>query len=67
MCQYCDKRNDNDFIIMNQTTEYSGIELAVNCQGMLRARYYDINGDTFEVQDITNIKYCPMCGKSFIK
>jgi hypothetical protein len=67
MCQYCDKRNENDFIIMNQTTEYSGIELAVNCQGMLRTRYYDLNGDTFEVQDITNIKYCPMCGESFIK
>lgn len=65
MCQYCEKRSYNDFVPMNQTMEYSGIELAVNCQGMLRARYYDINGDTFESQDIVNIKYCPLCGKRF--
>jgi hypothetical protein len=50
---------------MNQTVEYSGIELAINCQGMLRARYYDLNGDTFEVQDIINIKHCPLCGRKF--
>jgi hypothetical protein len=65
MCQYCELRNNNDFVAMNQTMEYSGIELAINCQGMLRARYYDINGDTFESQDIVNIKRCPMCGRKF--
>ena len=65
MCQYCEPRSCNDFVTMNQTVEYSGIELAVNCQGMLRARYYDLNGDTFEVQDIVNIKYCPLCGRKF--
>lgn len=61
-CPYCDTIN-NDFVAMNQTVEYSGIELAMNRQGMLRARYYDVNGDTFETQDIVEIKYCPMCGK----
>lgn len=65
MCQYCEPRSCNDFVTMNQTVEYSGIELAVNCQGMLRARYYDLNGDTFEVQDIVNIKHCPLCGRKF--
>lgn len=52
---------------MNQTMEYSGIELAINRQGMLRARYYDVNGDVFEVQDFVEIKYCPMCGKKIVK
>ena len=65
MCQYCEPRACNDFVPMNQTVEYSGIELAVNCQGMLRSRYYDLNGDTFVVQDIVNIKYCPLCGRKF--
>ena len=65
MCQYCEPRGCNDFVPMNQTVEYSGIELAVNCQGMLRARYYDLNGDTFIVQDIVNIKHCPLCGRKF--
>lgn len=65
MCQYCEPRGFNDFVPMNQTVEYSGIELAVNCQCMLRARYYDLNGDTFESQDIVNIKYCPLCGREF--
>lgn len=65
MCQYCELRGYNDFVPMNQTVEYSGIELALNCQGMLRARYYDLNGDTFESQDIINIKHCPLCGRKF--
>ena len=65
MCQYCEPRSGNDFVTMNQTVEYSGIELAINCQGMLRARYYGLNGDTFEVQDIINIKCCPLCGRKF--
>ena len=65
MCQYCEQRSYNDFVPMNQTVEYSGIELAVNCQGMLRVRYYDVNGDTLETQDILNIKYCPLCGRKF--
>ena len=66
MCQYCDS-NCNDFVVMNQAMEYSGIELAINRQGMLRARYYDVNGDVFETQDIIEIKYCPLCGRKFNK
>lgn len=63
-CPYCEADN-NDFVQLNQTVEYSGIELAINRQGMLRVRYYDLNGDTFAVQDILNIKHCPMCGREF--
>ena len=47
--------------------EYSGIELAINRKGMLRARYYDVNRDVFETQDIIEIKYCPLCGRKFNK
>ena len=66
MCQYCDS-DCNDFVVMNQTMEYSGIELTINRQGMLRARYYGINRDVFETQDIIEIKYCPLCGRKFKK
>ena len=62
MCQYCDS-DCNDFVVMNQAMEYSGIELAINRQGMLRARYYGINRDAFETQDIIEIKCYPLCGR----
>ena len=66
MCQYCEPRSCNDFVEMNQTKEYSGIEMAINCQGMLRVRYYMYNDiDRFESQDILNVKYCPLCGRKF--
>lgn len=65
-CPYCEADN-NDFIPLNQTVDYSGIEMSLNKQGMLRVRYYDFNGDTFVVQDIVNIKCCPMCGKAFMR
>ena len=63
-CPYCDSEN-NDFIPLNQSVEYSGIEMALNRQGMLRVRYYMYNGvDHFESQDIVNIKFCPNCGRA---
>jgi hypothetical protein len=63
-CPYCET-DSNDFVLMNRTGEYSGIELSINRQGMLRVRYYGINDDTFESQDIVNIEYCPKCGRKF--
>ena len=66
-CKFCDS-NSNDFISLNDTIDYSGIEIAINSQGMLRSRYYDIDYDSnFRSQDIINIKYCPMCGKELVK
>ena len=65
MCKFCEADN-NDFVIMNDTIDYSGIEMAINRQGMLRVRYYMYNGiDRFESQDILNVKHCPMCGREF--
>lgn len=32
-CPYCES-GTNDFVPMNQTAEYSGIEMSVNRQGM---------------------------------
>lgn len=61
-CPYCNATN-NDFILLNQTVDYSGIEMSLNRQGMLRVRYYDINDPNFVTQDIVEIKYCPNCGK----
>ena len=61
MCKYCEHEN-NDFVILNETKDYSGIEIAVNRQGMLRVRYED---NIWFSQDIVNIKFCPMCGKKF--
>lgn len=39
-CPYCETET-NDFVPMNQTAEYSGIEMSVNRQGMLRVRVLD--------------------------
>lgn len=64
-CPYCGTET-NDFVMMNQTVEYSGIEVAVNRQGMLRTRVYDSNGAMVS-QDIVEIKCCPLCGKRFVK
>ena len=60
-CPYCDAKT-NDFIPINQTVEYSGIEIALNRQGMLRVRVYESGQETFTAQDIVEIKWCPVCG-----
>ena len=60
-CPYCDAKT-NDFITINQTVEYSGIEIALNRQGMLRVRVYESGQETFNAQDIVEIKFCPNCG-----
>ena len=61
-CPYCEHEN-NDFVVLNQTAEYSGIEIAMNRQGMLRVRCYEENRETFSTQDIVEIKHCPLCGE----
>lgn len=43
---------------------YSGIEMALNPQGMFRVRVLD-SCDRFTTQDVVTIKYCPMCGRKF--
>ena len=60
-CPYCDAET-NDFVPINQSVEYSGIEIALNRQGMLRVRVYEPGQETFTTQDIVEIKYCPNCG-----
>ena len=63
MCKYCEHEN-NDFVILNDTVEYSNIEMALNRQGMLRVRYFEQGKyDLFYSQDIINVKFCPMCGR----
>lgn len=61
-CIYCD-RDDNDFVPLNETFGYSGIELSLNKQGMLRVRYYDTDDTNFITQEIVNLRYCPRCGR----
>ena len=61
-CAYCDSDN-NDFVQLNQTFGYSGIEMSLNRQGMLRVRYYENGDNNFVSQDIINIKFCPNCGR----
>lgn len=64
-CSYCESTS-NDFVPANQTAEYSGIEIAINRQGMLRARAIDESGNLV-TQDIVEMRYCPLCGKKFLK
>lgn len=63
---YCEQLT-NDFALVNQSVEYSGIEIAINRQGMLRIRTYSDNSDIFDSQDIVELKYCPLCGRKFKK
>lgn len=67
MCKYCEHENNDfvllDFVLLNDTQEYSGMEIALNRQGMLRVRYYDDYTRVWFSQDIININYCPMCGR----
>lgn len=63
MCKYCEHEN-NDFVILNDTVEYSNIEMALNRQGMLRVRYFEQGEyDLFYSQDVINVKFCPICGR----
>lgn len=64
MCQYCKERN-NDFVILNNTNMYSGIDIEINRQRMLRVRVFNDEMDGFVTQDILNVRYCPMCGRKF--
>lgn len=64
MCKCCNKQ-DNDFVLLNETASYSNIEIALNRLGMLRVRSYNEDDYNFETQDILNIKFCPMCGRKF--
>ena len=64
-CKFCGG-NDNTFHIINaETAAYSGIELSINRQGMLRVRVYD----DYECEtalprssEIIMIAACPNCG-----
>ena len=61
-CKFC-RASNNDFQMLNtETWEYSGIEIAINRQGMLRVRHYDYDPNVYHAQEIITIKHCPMCG-----
>lgn len=62
-CKYC-QSGTNDFVPLHETAEYSGIEIAVNRQGMLRARALDPKGH-MAAQDVVMIACCPACGRKF--
>lgn len=63
-CQYCRERN-NDFVLLNDTGMYSGVNFEINRQGMFRVRVFNDEMDGFVTQDILNVRYCPMCGREF--
>lgn len=63
MCKHCE--DDVGFIPLNNTVEYSGLEMSMSAKGMLRCRAYMFK-DRFETQDVVEIKYCPMCGRKLV-
>ena len=64
-CKYCEHEN-NDFVLLNDTKEYSGMEITLNRQGMLRVRYYEGYNQLWSTEDVINIKFCPICGRKII-
>lgn len=62
MCEYCEKEGFNP---LNDTVDYSGLEIAISNKGILRVRNYNFK-EVFESQDAINISYCPMCGRKLI-
>lgn len=62
-CCVC-QGDDNGFVPLNNTVDYSTIEIAISKAGMLRARHFpDGYNGLFDGQDIVNIKFCPECGR----
>lgn len=64
MCEFCGQRS-SAFVPLNNTALYSGIEIAMNKDGMLRVRYSPENIIGFDSQDIINVDFCPKCGRKF--
>ena len=64
MCKYCEHENNN-FVLLNDTNMYSGIDIEINRQGILRVRVFNDEMDGFVTQDMLNIKHCPICGREF--
>ena len=64
LCRFC-LGAQNDFHKITTTEKYSGIEIAVNRQGMLRVRVLSDDEDSFTTQDVVNVHFCPMCGRRF--
>ena len=59
MCRYCEGEGFNP---LNDTVDYSGLEIAISNKGILRVRNYNFK-ELFESQDAVSILYCPMCGR----
>nr|DAK83840.1 MAG TPA: C2H2 type zinc-finger protein [Caudoviricetes sp.] len=64
LCRFC-RGAQNAFHKISNTEKYSGVEIAVNRQGMLRVRVFADDEETFTTQDVVNINFCPMCGRRF--
>lgn len=64
MCKFCEHDN-NDFVLLNDTNMYSGIDIEINRQGILRVRVFNDEMDGFVTQDILSVNYCPICGREF--
>lgn len=64
MCKFCEHDN-NDFVLLNDTNMYSGIDIEINRQGILRVRVFNDEMDGFVTQDILSVNYCPICGRKF--
>ena len=64
MCKCCDQPG-KESVEINDSAAYSGIQIEINKQGMLRVRYYGSRSILFESQDIVNVPFCPIYGKKF--
>lgn len=64
-CIICDNKTKS-FTQVNQTSDFSGIEISIDGEGLLRVRTYNnVKQMIFENQDFIKLTYCPFCGEKF--
>lgn len=63
--KYCRTCNpDGEFHNLNDTCEYSGIEISLNSKlKIIRVRIYGDSLNSFTTQDVVVVSNCPHCGR----
>lgn len=62
-CTICNGKHGTDFVVINpHAAGDSGIQVAINKQGMMRIRYFDNTSIKHKSEEIVKLIHCPICG-----